>query len=98
VGSYWLNGTYGRAPVAVRLDGPIGGRPPARVMPAPGSRWGRTRWGLHPEGGVRVVVVLVLAPVLDEDLGLGRARDLLEVQQLVADADFEGEPPGSRSP
>jgi hypothetical protein len=41
----------------------------------------------HFEGGVWavVVVVVVLAPVFDEDLGLGQAGEQLHSEQLVSD-------------
>jgi hypothetical protein len=39
---------------------------------------------------VWVLAVELLAPVLGEDLRLGEAGELLEVQQLVADAGVEG--------
>jgi hypothetical protein len=35
---------------------------------------------------VRAVGVEVLSPVLDDDLGLGQTRDLLDVKQFVSDA------------
>src|SRR3954463_11087360 len=39
---------------------------------------------------MRSVGVVVLAPVLDDDLGFGEAAELLDVEQLVAGAAVEG--------
>ena len=43
-----------------------------------------------PEGGVRPVGVVLDPPGLDEDLGLEQGGELLDVEQLVADAAVEG--------
>jgi hypothetical protein len=43
-------------------------------------------WGQHPEGGVGTVLVVLGAPVGDEDLGLQQGVELLDGQQLVARA------------
>ena len=52
---------------------------------ADGERGG----GHHPERAVRLAVVVVLAPVLDQDLGLGEAGEQLHREELVADASAE---------
>src|SRR4051812_42017572 len=39
---------------------------------------------------MRAVRVVVLAPVVDDDGGFGEAADLLDVEQLVAQAGVEG--------
>ena len=48
-----------------------------------------TAGALHPERGVRPALVVVLAPVADHDARLGQAGELLDVEQLVADAGVE---------
>ena len=55
-----------------------------------GPRGGERGRGAHPERGVRPALVVVLAPVCDHDLRLGQAGELLDVEQLVADAGVEG--------
>ena len=52
---------------------------------ADGERGG----GHHPERAVRLAVVVVLAPVLDQDLRLGEAGEQLHREELVADASAE---------
>lgn len=46
--------------------------------------------GEHPEGGVGTVVVVLVAPVGDEDLGLQESVELFDGQQLVAHAGAVG--------
>ena len=50
---------------------------------------GEDGWGEHPERGVRPALVVVVAPVLDQDWRFGQAAEQLHRQQLVADAAAE---------
>ena len=50
--------------------------------PLPGERSGAE----HPEGGVWTVLVVLGAPVFDEDLGFEEGVELFDGEQLVADA------------
>src|SRR5215207_6775441 len=43
-----------------------------------------------PQRGVRAAVVVVLAPVLDDDLRFGQAGEQLDVEQLVANSGVKG--------
>jgi hypothetical protein len=53
------------------------------------DRGGELGGGHHPQRAVRPVVVVLLAPVLDQHLGFGQAGEQLDGQQLVADAGAE---------
>src|SRR3954452_4168904 len=64
-----------------------GTRPRAATVwgPSGGKRGG----GQHAERRVRPVAVVVVAPVGDHDPSFGQTRELLDVQQLVADTAVE---------
>lgn len=50
--------------------------------------------GEHPEGGVGSVVVVLLSPVGDEDLGFEEGVELLDGEELVAHSGGVGLDPG----
>lgn len=52
----------------------------------------------HPQGGMGTVVVVLLAPVGDQDLGLQEAVELLDGQQVVAHPRTQGQRDLGHSP